>query len=89
MAKSIRSKSKRKTRAVKYAGVFKSVEESRTNRLSSKLLSLPSSEAVLQKLSGGDVVMDLADQQPLVRTGQRNKTVGFNMYGMGKRELKF
>lgn len=79
----------RKARAIKHAAVFKSVEESRTNRLSNKLLSLPTSEAVLQKLGGGDAVMDLAEQKPLVKTGRREKTAAFNPYGMGKRELRF
>lgn len=89
MAKSIRSKSMRKARAIKHAAVFKSVEDSRTKRLSTKLQSLPTSEAILQKLASGDAVMDLADQKPLVKTGRREKAVSFNPYGMGKRELRF
>ena len=89
MAKSIRSKSARKTRAIKHAAVFKSVEDSRTNRLSHKLMSLPTSDAILQKLAGGDSVMDLAEQKPLVKTGRREKAAVFNPYGMGKRELRF
>lgn len=41
MAKSIRSKSLRKSRAILHARVFKPVEEARTARLSAKLYSIP------------------------------------------------
>lgn len=89
MASIIRSRSKKRSRSAKYAGVFKAVEDSRTNRLSSKLQSIPSCPEYVKKISGGDVVMDLADQAPLVKTGHRKKAVGFNLYGSGKREMRF
>lgn len=94
MAKGIRSKSRRKAQAVKYAAVFKPVEEARTARLAAKLASIPSSERMREVVTGGDAVMpDSAtggEIQPLVRTGgRRRKAVGFNPYGLSLREVKF
>lgn len=42
MAKSSRSKSERRSKAILYARVFKPVEDARTARLSAKLQSIPS-----------------------------------------------
>ena len=86
MAKSIRSKSARKARAILHTKVFKAVEDERTARLGAKLAAIPGSEVP------GAASMDVdgvAPQRELVRTGRRKKTAGFNLYGLGKRESRF
>lgn len=89
MAKSIRSKSQRKARAVKHAAVFKAVEDSRTNRLSEKLKNIPVSANTISKITTGDSVMSDDNVEPLVKTGHRKKSQKFHGYGLSKKELKF
>lgn len=60
MAKSIRSKSMRKARAILHAQVFKPVEDARTARLSAKLHAIPASQTVPMTSTStetGDVMM--------------------------------
>jgi hypothetical protein len=60
MAKSIRSKSMRKARAILHAQVFKPVEDARTARLSAKLHAIPASQAIPMTSTStetGDVMM--------------------------------
>lgn len=60
MAKSIRSKSLRKSRAILHAQVFKPVEDARTARLSAKIHAIPISQTVLMastSAESGDVIM--------------------------------
>ena len=60
MAKSIRSKSMRKSRAILHAQVFKPVEDARTARLSAKLYAIPISQNVPMTCTStetGDVMM--------------------------------
>lgn len=59
MAKSIRSKSMRKARAILHAQVFKPVEDARTARLSAKLHAIPASQSVptTSTTETGDVMM--------------------------------
>lgn len=60
MAKSIRSKSMRKARAILHAQVFKPVEDARTARLSAKLYAIPISQNVPMTCTStetGDVMM--------------------------------
>lgn len=60
MAKSIRSKSMRKSRAVLHAQVFKPVEDARTARLSAKLHAIPASQTIPMTSTStetGDVMM--------------------------------
>jgi hypothetical protein len=59
MAKSIRSKSMRKSRAILHAQVFKPVEDARTARLSAKLYAIPTSQNIPMAISteAGDVMM--------------------------------
>lgn len=60
MAKSLRSKSMRKSRAILHAQVFKPVEDARTARLSAKLHAIPSSQTVpltTTSTETGDVMM--------------------------------
>lgn len=79
---------------MKYAAVFKAVDEARVHRVSAKLLSLPTSVNTMEAMSKGDAVMidnDLANLAPLVKTGHRRKTInkGFNPYGLSRRESRF
>ncbi len=59
MAKSLRSKSMRKSRAILHSQVFKPVEDARTARLSAKLHAIPASQSVptLSTTETGDVMM--------------------------------
>ena len=61
MAKSLRSKSQRKSRAILHSKVFKPVEDARTARLSAKLMAIPASQQVPEPMTvsntNGDFMM--------------------------------
>lgn len=89
MAKSIRSKSLRKAKAVKCAAVFKPVDDARLKRLAEKLHT---SMDGLANSSSSDAVMLAEDAVSLAgptRYRNRKKLASFSAYGLYSKETRF
>jgi len=94
MAKSLRSKSVRKARALKRELVFKPIEDARTQRLAEKL----SSSLMLLDPSTSNpssIMTDSTDEHAKTSSGgparRRNRRLvkPFSLYGLSAKELKF
>ncbi len=87
MAKSVRSKSLNKAKALRRAAVYKPVDDARLQRLSEKLKSLPS-----RSIQDDDVVMINQEATSLrgpPKFRNRQKKPIFSAYGISAKEIKF
>lgn len=82
MAKSSRSKSERRSKAILYARVFKPVEEARTARLSAKLHSIPTNS---QYLSGTRMEEDTTETKSTSTAASTYKSKTQSLFGKQKK----
>lgn len=90
MAKSVRSKSLRKAKAIKRGAVYKPVDDARLNRLSQKLAGLADMMA-LDSSATSPVVLasDATSLAGPSRFRNRKKLAPFSAYGLSAKETKF
>lgn len=89
MAKSLRSKSVRKAKAVRRQNIYKPIEESRIERLSQIQSSLAEAKPVISINSSMSIDID---EKKLGRKSKKNfrqKGQLPNFYGLSKKDMRF